>query len=284
MCSREKRYGVNPAAPPRPCLFMIICGLLCSRLIAAMTKHTEDAPRKRYIREWRIYQQYMDDQEKQEQEKQKVSHPNPSRPSLGRLKSSHKTQTITDRLREVASVRNIRQRLHRRRYQVKEGSPPPKPPPYCPHWHKARPKPQKAWTKVRTERLRVYEPGHKSRLERYEERLLDPTSKESRYKAARGAGYSSTATTLCGAPTDPETELVSMFGKLRELERWNEQVVEMSEEGVGELEEQLGQDEGEMYRVEHSSTEGFISGARSLGTVALKGKGKAPTKKFVQKG
>lgn len=250
-----------------------------------MTKHTEDAPRKRYIREWRIYQQYMDDQEKQEQEKQKVSHLNPSRPSGG-LKFSHKTQTTTERLHEVASISNIRQRLHRRRYQVKEGSPPPKPPPYCPHWHKARPKPQKAWTKVRTERLRVYEPGHKSRLERYEERLLDPTSKESRHKAAREAGYSSTATTLCGAPTDPEADLVSMFGKLRELERWNDQVVGMlsEEERDGTLDGHQGEDGEEMYRGEHSSTEGLISGARSLGTVALKGKAKASTKKFVQKG
>lgn len=249
-----------------------------------MTKHTEDGPRKRYIREWRIYQQYMDDQEKQEQEKQKVSHPNPSRPSGG-LKFSHKTQKITKRLREVASVSNIQQRLHRRRYQVKEGSPPPKPPPYCPHWHKAQPKPQKAWTKVRTERLRVYEPGHKSRLERYEERLLDPTSKESGYKAAREAGYSSTATTLCGAPTNPEADLVSMFGKLRDLERWNDQVVGMlSEERDEALEEQLGEDGANMYRGQHSSTEGLLSRARSLGTIALKGKGKASTKKFVQKG
>lgn len=224
----------------------------------------------------------MDDQEKQEQEKHKVSHPNPSRPSGG-LKFSHKTQTITDRLHEAASVSNIRQRLHRRRYRVKEGSPPPRPPPYCPHWHKARPKPQKAWTKVRTERLRVYEPGHKSRLERYEERLLDPTSKESRYKAAREAGYSSTATTLCGVPTDPEADLVSMFGKLRELERWNEQVAEMlSEERDGALEGQPGEAGAEMYRVEHSSTEGLISGGRSLGTVALKRK--ASTKMFEQRG
>lgn len=157
------------------------------------------------------------------------------------------------------------------------------PPPYCPHWHNARPKPQKAWTKVRTERLRVYEPGHKSRLERYEERLLDPTSKESRYKAARKAGYSSTATTLCGAPTDPEADLVSLFGKLQELERWNEQVVEMlSEERAEELGQQRKEDGEEMYRFEHSSTEGLISGARSLGTVALKGK--ASTKKFERKG
>lgn len=157
------------------------------------------------------------------------------------------------------------------------------PPPYCPHWHKARAKPQKAWTKVRNERLRVYEPGHKSRLERYEERLLDPTSKEARHKAAREAGYSSTATTLCGAPTDPEADLVSMFGKLRELETWNEQVVEvLAEERVGALEEQLEEDGAEMYRVEHSSTEGLISGARSLRTVALKGK--CSTKKFERKG
>lgn len=157
------------------------------------------------------------------------------------------------------------------------------PPPYCPHWHKARAKPQKAWTKVRNERLRVYEPGHKSRLERYEERLLDPTSKEARHKAAREAGYSSTATTLCGAPTDPEADLVSMFGKLRELERWNEHVAEMlSEERAGELGEQLGQDGAEMYGVEHSSTEGLISGARNLGTVALKAN--ASSKKFEWKG
>lgn len=215
----------------------------------------------------------MDDQEKQEQDKHKVSHPNPSRPSGG-LKFSHQTQSITDRLHEVASVSRIRQRLHRRRYRVKEGSPPPKPPPYCPHWHKARAKPQKAWTKVRTERLRVYEPGHKSRLERYEERLLDPASKESRYKAAREAGYSSTATTLCGVPTDPEAELVSMFGKLRELERWNEQVVGIlsEEERDGALEGQLWEDGAGVHGIEHSSTEGLISGARSLETIALKGK------------
>lgn len=80
MCSRKQRHGVNPAAPPTPCFFMIICGLLCSRLVAAMTEHTEDGHRKRYLREWRIYQQYMGDQEKQEEKIKKVSCPNPSRP------------------------------------------------------------------------------------------------------------------------------------------------------------------------------------------------------------
>ncbi|KAL2290715.1 hypothetical protein FJTKL_14721 [Diaporthe vaccinii] len=171
----------------------------------------------------------MDDQEKQVQQEQKA-------------------QKFGDRLREAASISNIRERLRRRQYRVKQGSPPPKPPPYYPHWHKARPKPQKAWTKVGTERLRVHEDGYVSRLERYEERLRDPTSKESRQKAAREARYSSTATTLCRAPASPEAELVDMFERLWELKRLYEQQDEL-EEDRAEM----------MYWEEDSSTEGSIS-------------------------
>ncbi|KKY38287.1 hypothetical protein UCDDA912_g01605 [Diaporthe ampelina] len=157
----------------------------------------------------------MDEQEKQEQQEQKK---------------------FTERLREAASISNIRQRLRRRRYRVREGDLPPEPEPlpYCPHWHKARAKPQKAWMKVGTERLRAYEPGYVSRLERYEQRLLDPTWKEARHEAAheaaRNAGYSSTATTVCGGPAaNPEAELaelVEMFERLRALERQNARLVE----------------------------------------------------------
>ena len=91
--------------------------------------------------------------------------------------------------------------------------------------------------KVGTERLRAYEPGYVSRLERYEQRLLDPTWKEARHEAAheaaRNAGYSSTATTVCGGPAaNPEAELaelaelVAMFERLRALERQNARPVE----------------------------------------------------------
>lgn len=253
MCSREKRNGVNPEAPLRPCLFKIICGLFGCRLLVVLTKHTADGPRKRYIKEWRMYQQHMDDQEKQVQQEQKVSplkpitnQPLPPAPRGTRF--SFKAQKFGDRLREAASISNIRERLRRRQYRVKQGSPPPKPPPYYPHWHKARPKPQKAWTKVGTERLRVYEDGYVSRLERYEERLRDPTSKESRQRAAREARYSSTATTLCGAPASPEAELVDMFERLWELKRLYEQQDEL-EEDRAEM----------MYWEEDSSTEGSIS-------------------------
>ncbi|KAG6363395.1 hypothetical protein INS49_008494 [Diaporthe citri] len=207
----------------------------------------------------------MDDQEKQVQQEQKK---------------------FGDRLREVASISKIRERLRRRQYRVKQGSPPPKPPPYCPHWHKARPKPQKAWTKVGTERLRGYEDGFVSRLERYEERLQDPTSKEARQKAARGAGYSSTATTLCGAPVNPEAELVDMFERLRELERLYELSDDDDDDEEEEEEEEeecagARQEQSEEDREEYSSTEAWISGARSLGTGSLKGKN---SKKFVQRG
>lgn len=248
MCSRERRYGVNPEAPPRPCWFKVICGLLCCRLVVALTKHTEDGPRKRYIKEWRIYQQYLDVQEKQIQQEQQVGPLKPINhlPAPRGTRFSRKARKFGDRLREAANISNIRERLRRRQYQVKQGSPPPKSPPYCPHWHKARPKSQKAWTKVGTERLRVYEDGHVSRLERYEERLRDPNSREARQKAAREASYSSTATTLCGAPLNPEAELVDMFERLWELERLYEQNELSEEDRVGRHWEEYSSTEGSM--------------------------------------
>lgn len=48
--------------------------------MTALTKNAEDGLRRRYIEEWSVYQQYMEDQESQIQQKQKVSIPNPSRP------------------------------------------------------------------------------------------------------------------------------------------------------------------------------------------------------------
>lgn len=122
-----------------------------------------------------------------------------------------------------------------------------------------------------TERLRVYEPGCKSRLERYEERLLDPTSKEARQKAVRKIGYSSTATTLCGGPENPEAELVSMFERLRELEE-RARVVEEQPEEHGE----------EIYWDGCSSTKVSTSGARSVETVEMKRRDS--TKEFEQCG
>lgn len=260
MCSQEKRYGVNPAAPPRPCLFKIICGHFCCRLVVALTKRAEDSLRKRYLKESRVYQQYMEDQEKQMQREQKVSISSPSRPPGSTIFSPNE-QKFTQRLREAAGLSGFRLRLRRCQYRVSEGSSPPEPPPYCPHWDNARPKPQKTWRKVGTERLRVYEPGCKSRLERYEERLLDPKSKEARQKAVREAGYSSTTTTLCAGPTNPEAEPVSMFDRLWELEGRSRALGEQSEEHWEEI-----------YWDERSSTAVSTSGARSLEIIELKWK------------
>lgn len=170
-------------------------------------------------------------------------------------------QKFGDRLREAAGIFNIRERLRRRQYQVKQGSPPPKPPPHCPHWQKARPKPQKAWPKVGTERLRVYEDGYVSRLERYEERLRDPTSKEARQKAARQAGFSSMATTLRGAPMNPEAELVDTFERLYEP-----QDELPKEESARARREQPEEDRVEMRWEEYSSTKRSTSGYKSLAT------------------
>ncbi|KAK7741473.1 hypothetical protein SLS63_001028 [Diaporthe eres] len=220
-------------------------------LLVLSTKRTKVGPRKRYIKERRIYQQYMDDRDKQAQQEQK---------------------NFRNRLHEAASTSNVRERLRRRQDRVKQGSPPPQPPLYCPHWHKARPEPQKAWTKIGTERLGAYEDGHVSRLERYEGRLRDPTSKEARQKAARETRYSSRATTLCGAPVSPEAELVDMFDRLWELKRLYEQQDELSEEGAGARQEQLEENRAEMHQDEDSSTEGSMSWPRSIGTGAPKGK------------
>lgn len=217
----------------------------------------------------------MDDQEKEVQQEQKVSPLKPINhpPSPRGTRFSYKTQKFGDRLREAVSISNIRERLRRRQYRAKQGSPSPKPPPYCPHWHKARPKAQKAWIKIGTERLRVYEDGHVSRLERYEERLRDPTSKEAKQKAAREAGYSSTATTLCSGPVNPEGELVGMFERLRGLEGLCEPRDGLEEEErAGAGQEQPEEDRAVMPREEYPSVKGSMSGARRNGTVALKGK------------
>lgn len=185
-------------------------------------------------------------------------------------------QKFGDRLREAAGIFNIRERLRRRQYQVKQGSPPPKPPPPCPHWQKARPKPQKAWPKVGTERLRVYEDGYVSRLERYEERLRDPTSKEARQKAARQAGFSSMATTLRGAPVNPEAELVDTFERLYEP-----QDELPKEESARARREQPEEDRVEMRWEEYSSTKRSISGYKSLATDRRKEK---DSTNFVRRG
>ena len=52
----------------------------------------------------------MDEQEKQEQQEQKVSSANTSN-HLGETKISYRIQKFTERLREAASISNIRQRL-----------------------------------------------------------------------------------------------------------------------------------------------------------------------------
>ncbi|KAK7719663.1 hypothetical protein SLS64_001842 [Diaporthe eres] len=243
-------------------------------LLVLSTKRTKVGPRKRYIKERRIYQQYMDDRDKQAQQEQKVSPLKPRNhpPAPRGTRFSCKTQNFRNRLHEAASTSNVRERLRRRQDRVKQGSPPPQPPLYCPHWHKARPEPQKAWTKIGTERLGAYEDGHVSRLERYEGRLRDPTSKEARQKAARETRYSSRATTLCGAPVSPEAELVDMFDRLWELKRLYEQQDELSEEGAGARQEQLEENRAEMHQDEDSSTEGSMSWPRSIGTGAPKGK------------
>jgi hypothetical protein len=184
MSSREIPGVVRPVTPPKQCVFKIVCSFLGCRLLANLTRSTLDAPRKRYIKELKVYQQCMDDQEKQERGEQQVSFSTPASPPVC-ARFSSEIQTFTKRLRVgVKDFYNVRQRHRRRRHAIKEGSPPPRRPPCCPHWDDARPRKCEAQTKRGTERLRVYEPGQRSRLERYEERLRDPTSKEARRKAA----------------------------------------------------------------------------------------------------
>lgn len=220
-----------------------------------------------------MYRQYMDDQEKQEREGQKASCSAPtSPPEFGKYSSL--VRTFKERLREgPGDFFNVQKRLRRHRYAVKQGSPPPRRPPCCPHWDKAQPKTSKCRKHASQERLSVYEPGQRSRLERYEERLRDPTSKEARQKAAFEARFSSKATTVSGRPAELDTEMERISQRIREIERRNAVLVEASGVKLSRKRQtQSGKDCAGTYRYGHPATEGPGSGVRSLGTISLKGR------------
>lgn len=180
-----------------------------------------------------------------------------------------KMRECRDRICEAASISKIRQKLRRRRYRVRKGDPAPKPPPYCPHWHKPRYKVEKAYMKIGTERLRVYTPGHKTRLEKYEERMREAELKEARLNVGCHSSESnSQATTLTAQQADLEAELESLSKQLQESEFRNEQLVKE----LFALHLTARRDQPEEPQEAHASTEETISGHRSLGTVALKGK------------
>lgn len=220
-----------------------------------------------------MYQQYIDDQEKQEREGQKVISSAPtSPPECGRHSSL--VQTFKERLREGAGdFLNVQKRLRRHRYAVKQGSPPPRRPPCCPHWDKARPKTNECRKHASQERLSVYEPGQRSRLDRYEERLRDPTSKEARQKAAFEARFSSKATNVSDRPVEVDAEMERISQRIRGIERRNALLVEASGVKLSRTrQDQRAKDCAGTYRYGHPPPEGPRSGVRSLGTIALNGR------------
>lgn len=228
MCPGERQHRVNPEAPPRPRLF--------NRAMVALTKQTADGPRKAFIRRWSMYQQYMDGEEKQEQPEPRASHSSPSTQPSGGTVFSCKGQRFIERFREAISISNYLLRLRRCRFRVKKGDPPP-------------------------ECLGACSPVHMNGWERYEERLMDPTSTRARHNAARG-------------PVNYEAELACMSDRLQVLERRNAQLVEtLSEERA-----RARQEEPEGHRPEMNWGASFSAGvpgtgARSLGTAALMGRG-----------
>lgn len=237
MCPGERRHGVNPAAPSRPHLLR--------RVMVGLRKQIADGPQRGCTRRWSMDQQYTDDEEKQEQQEQKVSHSKSStRPSGGTVFSCKRSRLV-ERFREATSISNILPRLRRRRFRVKQGIPPAKHP-------------------------EAHSQGHITRLERSEERLLDPKSKRARQNAARG-------------PVDYEAELACMSDRLQVLERRNAQLVEtLSEERARARQEEPEEPRLEMNWGASFSAGGPGTGARNLGTLALKGTGSA-TRGFEQR-
>ncbi|KAL1870486.1 hypothetical protein Daus18300_005174 [Diaporthe australafricana] len=265
-------------SPTKP-FFKIVCRVLVCRLGASLSSKTSDGPRKRYVKEWRIYQQYMGDQEQKEQQNQDLSSsPSPSSPLASATEATRsmgclsKIGKCTEHARELASISNIRLKFRRRKYRVKKGSPPPKPPPYCPHWHKPRHKPTKARG---TERLRVRTEGYMSRLEKYEASLRQSELKKARSDlCSHTAELHSLATTSSAQTPDLEAELQSLSKQLQELEIRNEQLVR----ALSASRAAAKQTRVEKPRHAQSLIKQASSGARSIGTAALKEKD--ATRKF----
>lgn len=278
--SRESLGAARPATrPPKQSSFKIYGAFLSCRLLGIVSSSTLDMPRKRYSKEQKVYQQYMEDQEKHEKNEQKVSSSVP--PTATRCtRFSFSTQKFTERLREGAKeIFNIRQRLRRHRYAVKPGSPPPRQPPCCPHWDKERPKKtSKSQQKKKSgsyESLRVYKPGQMSRRERCEARLRDPTSKEARRKAAcEQARRSSTATNYAssGRSEEVDAEMEMWRQRVRDIDRRNKVLVEsLGVKTSRARKEQPDKLWGEGRRGKCSSIERMSGRGRSLGTLVLTG-------------
>lgn len=82
MSSNESLSAVKPATPPqKQCTFKLACGLLSCRLVEKLSRPTLDGPRKRYVKERKVYQQCTNDQEKPARDEQKVSSSTPSTPT-----------------------------------------------------------------------------------------------------------------------------------------------------------------------------------------------------------
>lgn len=112
-----------------------------------------------------------------------------------------------------------------------------------------------------------------NRLERYEERLRDPTSKEARQKAACEARRRSTGTTLSDRRDKVDAKMESLYRRLRDIERWNAMMAEaLGVRPARERRDQPGKHRAETNQYGNHRTEGAASGVRSLGTIALKGR------------
>ncbi|KUI54018.1 hypothetical protein VP1G_01512 [Cytospora mali] len=195
--------------------------MIALRLVAPLTMRDENQQRRKYIKEQKSYQKYLEEEDQEQRVEQETaphadantsvpSLPPPSPPSPP--PPANTTDGTTDEASPAEGASSWLKRCGKRLCEVVSNLKPKKifrrpgragkndmastmePPRYMPHWHHPRPKPTPAWAKIgtETEPPRPHPYGHRSRTQRNYSRSISPyrtrsvTSADARaYLAAR---------------------------------------------------------------------------------------------------